>query len=78
MLSTEVQGQGCPFWCQSAQKEATWGAEHAKVTGNLAFSRSQRNLPGVPIPTISRGIHSLGPQVLCAGMEKTLFEARGC
>ncbi len=32
MLSTEAQCQDCPFWCQSAQKKATWrGGGHAKA-----------------------------------------------
>ncbi len=30
--------QGCPFWCHSAQKEATWRGRHAKQAENVAFS----------------------------------------
>ncbi len=42
MLSTEVHCWGCPFWCQNAQKEATWRGRHAKEAENLAFSGGKR------------------------------------
>ncbi len=38
MLSTDVQCQGHPFWCYSAQNEINWTGQHPKEAGNLAFS----------------------------------------
>ncbi len=30
MLSTQVQCQGCPFWCCSVQNKTNWTGQHAK------------------------------------------------
>ncbi len=79
-LEYRVECQGCPFWCPSAQKKATWrgGGGHTKQDWHLAFQGGKSGwnwlkfCGGIWTPwlTISTGIHSPGPPVSRASMRK--------